>query len=88
MYVSLNSTHSQTEKAEGRRAEVQGEMCLHATYLRVEYLGHLISADDVRPTEETIRAIAKARAPRNVAQLRSLLGLVNYGKLFPQLSTT
>ena len=55
----------------------------------VEYLGHQISADGLRPTEEKIRAIAEAPAPRNVAQLRSFLGLVNYyGKFLPQLSTT
>ena len=55
----------------------------------VEYLGHNISADGLRPTEEKIRAIAEAPAPRNVAQLCSFLGLVNfYGKFLPQLSST
>ena len=29
----------------------------------VEYLGHNISADGLRPTEEKIRAIAEAPAP-------------------------
>ena len=57
----------------------------------VEYLGHNISADGLRPTEEKIRAIAEAPAPWNVAQLCSFLGLVNYmyyGKFLPQLSST
>ena len=55
----------------------------------VEYLGHNISADGLRPIEEKIRAIAEAPAPRNVAQLCSFLGLVNYyGKFLPQLSST
>ena len=55
----------------------------------VEYLGHNISADGLRPTEEKIRAIAEAQTPRNVAQLRSFLGLVNYyGKILLQLSST
>ena len=55
----------------------------------VEYLGHHISADGLRPTQEKVRAIAEAPAPRNVSQLRSFLGLVNYyGKFLPNLSST
>ena len=55
----------------------------------VEYLGHNISADGLCPSEEKIRDIAEAPASRNVAQLRSFLGLVNYyGKFLPQLSST
>ena len=55
----------------------------------VEYLGHNISADGLRPTQEKVRAIADAPAPRNVTQLRSFLGLVNYyGKFLPNLSST
>ena len=57
--------------------------------LSVEYLGHNISADGLRPTQEKVRAIADAPAPRNVTQLRSFLGLVNYyGKFLPNLSST
>ena len=55
----------------------------------VEYLGHHISAEGLRPTKEKVRAIADAPAPQNVSQLRSFLGLVNYyGKFLPQLSST
>ena len=55
---------------------------------RVEYLGHVITAEGLHPAEDKIRAILKAPAPHNVAQLRSFIGLVNYyGKFLHQLST-
>ena len=54
----------------------------------VEYLGHHISADGLRPTEEKIRAIVDAPAPQDVTQLRAFLGLINYyGKFVGQLSS-
>ena len=55
----------------------------------VEYLGHVISADGVRPAEDKKRAILEAPAPKNVTQLRSFLGLLNYyGKFLPNLAST
>ena len=55
---------------------------------KVEYLGHVITAKGLHPAEDKIRAILKAPAPHNVAQLRSFHGLVNYyGKFLHQLST-
>jgi len=55
----------------------------------VEYLGHKISAQGLQPTDEKIRAIKEAPAPKDVSQLKSFLGLVNYyGKFLPHLSQT
>jgi len=56
---------------------------------KVEYLGHKISAKGLEPTQEKVRAIMEAPAPRNVSQLKSFLGMLNYyyGKFFPNLST-
>ena len=55
----------------------------------VEYLGHTISADGLRPSQKKVRAIMQAPKPHNVSQLRAFLGLVNYyGKFLPQLSST
>ncbi|KAL5506337.1 hypothetical protein EMCRGX_G007955 [Ephydatia muelleri] len=54
----------------------------------VEYLGHVISAEGIRPSSEKTRAISNAPAPQNVTQLRSFLGLLNYyGKFLPNLSS-
>ena len=55
----------------------------------VEYLGHTISADGLRPSQKKVRAIMQAPKPHNVSQLRAFLGLVNYyGKFLSQLSST
>lgn len=54
----------------------------------VTYRGHCISAQGLSPVEEKVRAIKEAPNPKNVAELRLFLGLVNYnGKFLPDLST-
>ena len=53
----------------------------------IEYLGHVIDKDGLRPTGSKVRAIKEAPHPKNVTQLRSFLGLINYyGKFLPNLS--
>ena len=55
----------------------------------VEYLGHVIDAQGLHPTVNRVRAIQEARAPENVTELRSFLGLLTYyAKFLPNLSTT
>ena len=55
----------------------------------VEYLGHVIDEQGLHPTTSRVRAIQEARAPGNVTELRSFLGLLTYyGKFLPKLSTT
>lgn len=44
----------------------------------VEYLGFHISGEGIRPTAEKRLAIVNAPAPRDVTQLKSFIGLVNY----------
>ena len=59
-------------------------------YLRlsVDYLGHTISSEGLRTSDAKVQAILQAPAPKNVAELRSFLGLVNYyGKFLPNLAT-
>ena len=52
------------------------------------YLGHTISSQGLHPSPDKVRAIVEAPAPRNVSQLRSFLGMVNYyGKFLNQLSS-
>ena len=54
----------------------------------VTYMGHWISAQGLSPLEEKVRAIKEAPNRKNVAELRSFLGLVNnYGKFLLDLST-
>eukprot|EP00731_Ephydatia_muelleri_P019872 Em0012g697a len=55
----------------------------------VEYLGHRISAAGIQPTEDKKKAILQAPAPKNVTELKSWLGLLNYySKFLPNLSAT
>lgn len=54
----------------------------------VEYLGHRLDADGIRATPEKVAAIMRAPMPKNVQQLRSFLGLLNYYRKFlPNLAT-
>jgi hypothetical protein len=53
----------------------------------VEYLGHVIDKDGLHPSKEKVRAIQEAPEPRNVTELKSFLGLLNYySKFLPNLS--
>ncbi|XP_026319414.1 uncharacterized protein K02A2.6-like [Hyposmocoma kahamanoa] len=52
----------------------------------IEYLGHTITKDGIRPTKSKIDAIMKATPPTNAQELRSFLGLINfYEKFIPHL---
>ena len=54
----------------------------------VIFLGHRIDADGIHPTDEKLKAIVKAPSPKNVQELRSFLGLINYyGKFIPNAAT-
>jgi len=53
----------------------------------VKYLGHRIDAKGVHTTPDKVGAIAEAPIPKNVKQLRSFLGLVQYyGKFMQNLA--
>ena len=55
----------------------------------VEYCGHGVSAQGLHKTPAKIDAIKQAPCPRNVSELRSFLGLVNYyARFLPSLATT
>ena len=55
----------------------------------VEYLGHIIDAKGLHPSESKVRAIRDAPSPTKITELKSFLGLLNYyHKLFPNLATT
>ena len=54
----------------------------------VEYLGHVIDREGVRPLKENIEAVVAAKSPVNIEQLQSFFGMVNYyGKFILNLST-
>ena len=54
----------------------------------VIFLGYRIDAEGIHPTQEKLKAIVEAPAPKNVQELRSFLGLINYyGKFIPNAAT-
>ena len=55
----------------------------------IEFLGHIISGDGVKPDPGKVEALMNMPDPKNVAELQRLLGLVNFlGRYVPDLSST
>lgn len=52
---------------------------------QVEYLGQMVHADDFSPSSK-ISAILNMPEPKNISQLRSLLGMVQHCSKFLQIS--
>ena len=44
----------------------------------VTFCGYRISKEGVRPMQENVKAVIQAPEPRNVSELRSCLGMLNY----------
>ena len=54
---------------------------------KIEYLGHVIDESGLHPTQEKVKAIQEAPEPKNLAELRSFLGMINYySRFLPNLS--
>lgn len=54
----------------------------------VVFLGHRIDTEGIYPTTDKLTAILEAPAPKNVQELHSCLGLINYyGKFIPNAAT-
>ena len=49
---------------------------------RVDFLGHVISADGVRPNDDRVAALTRMPMPTDIKQLRSLLGGLSYYRKF------
>ena len=46
----------------------------------IQYLGHLISDEDIQPLPEKVESIAKIPVPQNAKQVKQFLGLVDYSE--------
>ena len=83
----LQNLEKVLEKLQSAGLRLNKEKCF---FLRpsIDYLGHVIDQDGIHPTQEKVTAIKEALRPKNVTELRSFLGLVNYyAKFLPNLST-
>jgi Reverse transcriptase (RNA-dependent DNA polymerase) len=49
---------------------------------KTEFLGFTLCREGIRPQEQKVEAITALKTPKNVKQVRSSLGLVNYYKQF------
>ena len=49
---------------------------------RIEFLGHVILADGVRPNDDRVAALTRMPMPTDIKQLRSLLGGLSYYRKF------
>ena len=55
---------------------------------KVSYLGHVISCEGLRTEDSKVTAIVGGPDPKDLSELRSFLGIVNYyGKFLPNLAT-
>ena len=54
---------------------------------QVTYLGHIISAEGLKPSPNKLRAVSELPVPSKVTELKTFLGLVNYyAKFLPDLA--
>jgi len=66
---------------------VKKEKCAFAVS-HVDYLGHSISGNGIRPNNDKVKAIQAVATPRNVSELKSFLGAVTfYHKFLPNFAT-
>ena len=55
----------------------------------VIYMDYVVNAHGHRPDPERVSVVLNAPAPKNVAELQSYLGMLNYyGQFIPSLATT
>lgn len=55
---------------------------------KIKFMGHVLSARGVGPSDVKVKAVLDAREPGNAKEVRSFLGLVNYSARFiPDLAT-
>ena len=48
----------------------------------IEFLGHIVSAEGLRPDPKKVQAITSLQAPANIHELRSFLGCANFYRRF------
>ena len=54
----------------------------------LEFMGHVLSARGIGPTDVKVKAVVDACEPKNAAEVRSFLGLVNFtARYIPDLAT-
>ena len=75
------------ERIQNRGLTLNKEKCkFHMSEL--EFMGHLLSAQGIGPSQAKVEAVTEARQPESAAEVRSFLGLVNFcARFIPDLAT-
>ena len=83
----LNNLHEVLRCLEEHGLRVKREKCKFMQNF-VDFLGHRIDAEGLHTIPDKLQAIVQAPTPKNIQQLRSFLGLLNYyGKFIPNLAS-
>lgn len=78
--------HAVLQKAQETGITLNMDKC-ELTRHTVKFLGHVLSADGVKPDPEKTSAVQEMDPPKNVSELRSFLGMVNQlGRFIPHLA--
>ncbi|XP_061159755.1 uncharacterized protein K02A2.6-like [Syngnathus typhle] len=68
--------HTVLKKLQAAGVTLNMDKCELSTQ-QVKFLGHVLSAEGVRPDPDKIRAVIAMKEPSNVSEVRSFLGMVN-----------
>jgi hypothetical protein len=73
--------HKVLQRLQEHQLYVKGSKCQFFTDT-IEYLGHIIGPDEVKPNPDLIKAIQNFPQPETLKQMQSFLGLANYYRKF------
>jgi hypothetical protein len=72
------------DRFEKANLKLQPKKCTFAAS-KVEYLGHVLSRDGVKPNPDKVKAVQNYPRPRNVKEVRAFLGLTSfYRRMIPK----
>lgn len=75
------------ERAKERNVKLNPTKC-HFRQNQVSYIGHVLTADGVKPDPKKVQAINEMESPTDKKGLQQFLGMINYvGKFIPNLSS-
>ena len=77
MTEHLKTLEEVLQRLQNHGLRVCSKKC-HFLQQSVEYLGHKIDSSGIHPMSAKIKAIVDAPTPKNVSELKSYLGLLNY----------
>ena len=83
----LSNLNEVLTRLESAGLRLKGKKCTFCKP-RVTYLGHIISANGLKPSPHKVKAVSELPSPSRVSELKTFLGLVNYyAKFLPDSAT-